>query len=159
MVRKQSHRLTHLGIHSDSQCATARSERSGAGPGQRTAKSIQKILVNVFQQGQSAKIIWVNGHAGIPGNERADGLAGQAARKVAWSRTASLSHLKLRISERFSEAKSNWHKNPKYHGKDEILPPAPKKSCFGGARTSFARAAERTRTGRWRSAIYLKRIK
>jgi hypothetical protein len=32
-------------IHSDSQSAIARSEHCGAGPGQRTAKSIQKLLV------------------------------------------------------------------------------------------------------------------
>jgi hypothetical protein len=69
-------------------------------------------------------------------NEKADRLAEQAAGKVAWSRTASLSHLKLRISERFSKAKEEWHKNPKHHGKDEIPPPVPKKSCMD-ARLQF----------------------
>jgi ribonuclease HI len=149
----------HLIIHSDSQSTIARSEHCGAGPGQRTAKSIQKTLVNILRQGRSANIMWVKGHIGIPGNEKADKLAGQAAGRVAWSRTASLSHLKLRISERFREAKMEWHKNPKHHGKDEIPPPAPKKSCMDGARNSIARAAAQIRTGHWRSAIYLKRIK
>jgi hypothetical protein len=65
----------------------------------------------------------------------------------------------LRISERFREAKIKWHKNPKHHGKDEIPPPAPKKSCMDGAHNSIARAAAQIRTGHWRSAIYLKRIK
>jgi hypothetical protein len=65
----------------------------------------------------------------------------------------------LRISERFREAKIEWHKNPKHHGKDEIPPPAPKKSCMNGAHNSIARAAAQIRTGHWRSAIYLKRIK
>jgi ribonuclease HI len=116
----------HLIIHSDSQSAIARSEHSGAGPGKRMARSIQKILVDILRQGRSANIVWVKGHIGIPANDR---LAGQAAGKVAWSRTASLSHLKLRISERFNKAKEEWHKNPKHHVKDEIPPPAPKRSC------------------------------
>jgi ribonuclease HI len=149
----------HLIIHSDSQSAIARSKHCGAGPGQRMAKSIQKILVDILQQGRTANIVWVKGHIGIPGNEKADRLAGQAAGKVAWSRTASISHLKLRISERFNKAKEEWHKNPKHHGKDEIPPPAPKKSCMDGARNSIARAATQIRTGHWRSATYLKRIK
>jgi hypothetical protein len=148
----------HLIIHSDSQSAIARSEHSGAGPGQRTAKAIQDILVSILRQGRSANIVWVKGHMGVPGNEKADKLAGHAAGKVAWSRTASLSHLKLRISERFSEAKTEWHSNPKHHGKGEIPPPPPKKSCMDGAHNSIARAAAQIRTGHWRSAIYLKRI-
>jgi hypothetical protein len=123
------------------------------------ARSIQKILVDILHQGRSANIVWVKGHIGIPGNEKADRLAGQAAGKVAWSRTASLSHLKLRISERYREAKKKWHENPKHHGKDEIPPPAPKKSCMDRAHNSIARAAAQIRTGHWRSAIYLKRIR
>jgi ribonuclease HI len=149
----------HLIIHSDSQSAIARSEHCGAGPGQRTAKSIQRSLVYILRQGRSANIVWVKGHIGIPGNERADKLAGQAAGRVAWSRTSSLSHLKLRISERFREAKIEWHKNPKHHGKDEIPPPAPKMSCIDGAHNFIAQAAAQITTGHWRSATYLKRIK
>jgi ribonuclease HI len=121
----------HLIIHSDSQSAIARSKHCGAGPRQRMARSIQKILADILGQGRSANIVWVKGHICIPGNEKADRLAGQAAGKVAWSQTASLSHLKLRVSERYREAKKKWHENPKNHGKDEIPPPAPKTVLHG----------------------------
>jgi hypothetical protein len=123
------------------------------------ARSIQKILVDILGQGRSANIVWVKGHIGIPRNEKADRLAGQAAGKVAWSRTASLSNGKLRVSERYREAKKKWHENPKHHGKDEIPPPEPKKSCMDRAHNSIARAAAQISTGHWRSAIYLKRIR
>jgi hypothetical protein len=123
------------------------------------ARSIQKIFVDILGQGRSANIVWVKGHIGIPRNEKADTLAGQAAGKVAWLRTASLSNGKLRVSERYREAKKKWHENPKHHGKDEIPPPEPKKSCMDRAHNSIARAAAQIRTEHWRAAIYLKRIR
>jgi hypothetical protein len=41
----------------------------------------------------------------MPGNERADALAGKAAEKVAWSPTTSLAFMKLQISEGFRKSK------------------------------------------------------
>jgi hypothetical protein len=38
----------HLITHSDSQSAIARSKHCGAGPGRRTAKSIQEILLKIL---------------------------------------------------------------------------------------------------------------
>ena len=42
--------------------------------------------------------------------------------------------------------------------KKSRLPP-PKKSCMDGARNAIARTAAQIRTGHWRSAVYLKRIR
>jgi len=54
---------------------------------------------------------WSTGqrHAGTPGSEKVDALAGKAAERTVWSSTTSLAHLKLHISERFREAKVKWH--------------------------------------------------
>ena len=60
---------------------------------------------------------------------------------------------------RSRKAKETWHADPKHHGTMEIPPPAPKKSMLDKARNSIARAAAQIRTGHWRSAVYLKRIR
>jgi hypothetical protein len=66
----------------------------------------------------------------VPGNEKADVLAGQEAGKVASSSMVSLTSLKLQISQRYNSAKEKWNGNPALHGKDSITPPPPKKSCL-----------------------------
>jgi hypothetical protein len=70
----------------------------------------------------------------------------------------SLSYIKLRISERYNQAKEEWHAQPAHHGAEEIPPPPPKKNMLDRARNSVARVAAQIRTGHWRSAMYLKRI-
>ena len=48
------------------------------------AQSIQRILTRlILTDGYSAEIQWVKGHAGIPGNGKADALADKAAEKTA----------------------------------------------------------------------------
>jgi hypothetical protein len=86
-------------------------------------------------------------------------LARQEAGKVASSTTVSVTSLKLQISERYSKAKERWNKNPAHHGKDSIAPPRPKKSCLDGAKNGIARVASQIRSGHWKSAVYLERIR
>ena len=157
-------RFLHMVVHSDSTSAIARMCHSGAGPGQGPATNVNQILHDLFTQGvrgvrRSAELHRVKGHAGTPGNERADKLAGEAAGKDRWSETASLAYLKLQVSERFRKAKDLWHANPSHHGSEEIPPPPPKKSCMDRTRNAIARTAAQIRTGHWRSAVYFKRIK
>jgi hypothetical protein len=71
----------------------------------------------------------------------------------------SITHLKLRISEKFRKAKEGWHKVPNHHGMEEIPLPPPKKSCLDSMRNAVARTAAQIRTGHWRSAVYLKQIR
>jgi hypothetical protein len=73
-------------------------------PGQFRATTISELVIYIGE-GQSAEIGWVKGHSGIPGNERADALAGKAAENVSWSAVTSVACLRLRISEKFRTAK------------------------------------------------------
>jgi ribonuclease HI len=75
----------HLIMHSDSTGAIARAGHTGAGPGQYLARRIQSMVAQLIRQYQTAEITWIKGHAGTPGNKRADALAGNAAGKAASS--------------------------------------------------------------------------
>jgi hypothetical protein len=114
-----------LVVHLDSTSAIARMGHTGAGPGQEHAVRVQRWVTTLSRASRkrTVDIAWVKGHAGTPGNERADQLAGKAAELVGTHTIMSLAHIKLRISERFREAKDTWHANPAHHGTEEIPPP------------------------------------
>jgi hypothetical protein len=149
-----------LVIHSGITRAIARAGHSAAGPGQEYAVRIQRWVtaLNRASRKRTVHLVWLKGQAGTPGNERADALAGKAAEMIGTHDIMSRSHIKLRISERFREAKEIWHANPAHHGTEEVPPPPPKKSMLNKARNSVARVAAEIRTGHWRSAVYVKRI-
>jgi ribonuclease HI len=149
----------HMLIHSDSTSAIARATHTGAGPGQTRARNIRNMICEVRHQGKTADLIWVKGHQSTPGNERADALAGRAAEKMGYSKTMSIAHLKLRISEKFRREKETWHKTPSHHGIEEKPPPPPKKPCLDSMRNSIARTVAQIRTGHWRSTVYIKRTR
>lgn len=71
----------------------------------------------------------------------------------------SLPFPKLRVSETYNAAKAAWTAAPENWGTEEIPSPPPKKSCAGRARNSVARAAVQIRTGHWRLAVFLCRIR
>jgi hypothetical protein len=138
--------FSHITIHSDPISAIVRAGHTRAGPGQGRAINIRTIVCECRGKGKMARITWVKGHEGTPGNERADVLAGKAAEKAGYSKVVSLAHLKLQISEKFREAKTAWHGNRAPWDRRNSAPP-PKKSCLDKMRNALAPTAAQIRTG------------
>jgi len=128
-------------MHSDSQSAIARLQHIGPGPDQQVALNVNHTIHQACQQFRWATLTRVKGHAGTPGNGRTDILVGEAASSAAGHPRASLSYLKLKVSEGYNAAKEAWNVDPGHWGTLEIPIPAPKKSCADRDRNSIARAA------------------
>jgi hypothetical protein len=126
-------------IHLDSTSAIARAGRTGAGPGQSTARSIRNMVCNLRGRGKTVDLVSVKGHESTLGNERVDVLVGRAAEIKATPKVMSIAHLKLQISEKFR------HNVPSHHGTEEIprLPlrsPGQDAKCAGPQRRRYALA-------------------
>ena len=78
---------------------------TGAGPGQKHALEIYRCVSKL--RNRTATITWVKGHAGVPGNERAGKLSGEATEKLGRYTVTPLAHLKLKISNDSGEPKKN----------------------------------------------------
>jgi len=92
-------------IHSDSTSAIACSGHTGAGPGQAQATHIHTWVTNLQASGRPVNVVWVKGHAGVPGNEEADERARQAAEKANFNPVMFIAYFKLKISDRFRSSK------------------------------------------------------
>jgi len=118
---------------------------------------IHKWVSNLQRRGRKVDITWVKRHSDVPGNERADKLAGEVAEKLGLYTAISLAHLKLKISERLRKAKDG---TPTPHTTGRwIPPPPPKNSCLDRAKNAIARTAAQIRSGHCCSAVYLKMIR
>jgi ribonuclease HI len=141
-------------VHSDSQSAIARLH-VGPDPAQHVAERLHDLVIYARDLEAASNSSRESKDTGVPGNECADLLAGQAAERRAWSQ-ASLAFLRLRTSEDFSLAKTAWDADPGHWGTEEIPALPPMKYCADRARNSVARVAARIRTRHWRSAVFLR---
>ena len=100
--------LTHINkrgnnslIISDSIAALQSLNNSKDSSHEKLVNEIKKKLRKVYLKDINVKFIWVPSHVGIPGNERADKLAKQAAAKdtVDYNLGLSLKQIKTRIRE------------------------------------------------------------
>jgi ribonuclease HI len=69
----QVHGLKTVAIFSDSQAAIQRPAHLEPGPGQLLAKRINRRARSLLAHGITTEIHWVQGHSGIPGNEKPTG--------------------------------------------------------------------------------------
>ena len=91
-------------IHFGSTSVIARPQLSSPGLDQQVALSVW-LLQGIRASQRSAEITWAKGQGGMPGNERADVLAGVVAERQEASTITSIAHLKLKISGRFRAKK------------------------------------------------------
>jgi hypothetical protein len=110
-------------------------------------------------QGKRVSIIWIKGHNGNTGIDRADALAGRAAentpQRTINSHQVSIAWMNQTVSQPYSEAATLELRD---RGKHTIIPPPPKKSAMNKARNREARISSQLCTNHWLSGLYLKLI-
>jgi ribonuclease HI len=132
-VSKSQQAFKHLSIFSDSTSAIARVKHNKTGPGQSRATKVIRHIQRLKAQGKTASKDWVHGHNNVPGNDRADELAGQAAELLVphprLANAVSIAWMRKIVSEQSTTA-ANIELREK--GKHTITPPPPKKRSHEG---------------------------
>ena len=98
---------------------------------------IRKHLHNLKKMGKEIKLIWVPGHIGIPGNERADRRANASAKQTSYSSTLQLSlqDFKFVVKNYFLKKwQDSWHQtlNNKLNFIKKSVKPWQSSNCFRG---------------------------
>ena len=113
VINDRNERGKRYTVFSDSQAALSRIQCDRTGPGQTLAILAIETANTIIDRDNSITFRWTPAHAGVEGNERADGTARRAAedrREMAppeYLKEASLSHLRTTTEAR-SAATAEW---------------------------------------------------
>lgn len=152
-------------IFADAQAAIARITHDGCGPAQALAVAFLAQAREISERGSSISVRWVPSHAGVEGNEQADGAARDAAGRRLESADpdylsqASLSHLRRVTTERRSTAIGSWIRQRVERRHRYRPPPGGKmRKQLGGVRKELAGRFYQLLSGHAATADHLRRF-